>query len=130
MACVWHTISISIHLTEIISILFLPPACEHRLRSLHFKTDIHQQHLRGIPRIDISDRFLPGGTAQEVEWSFNSHLHCLVKCMLPQHATEEQLLCCTVTLSATSPLPATGQLKLKTSLHLVGYKLSCGLKAV
>lgn len=66
---------------EIISILLFPPACEHRLRSLHFKTDFHQQHLQGILLIDISYRFLPGAIAQEVEWSFNSHLHCL-----PPHA--------------------------------------------
>lgn len=130
MVCVLHTISISIHLTEIISFLFLPPACEHRLRSLHFKTDFHLQYLQEILLIDTSYRFLPGRITQEVKWSFNSHLRCLVKCMLPQHAIEEQLLCCTVMLSATSPLPAIVQVKLKISSDSVGYKLSCGLKTV
>lgn len=118
------------HTSEIISILFLPPSCEHRLRRLHFKTDFHHQHPQRILLIDISYRFLPGAIAQEVEQSFTSHLHCLVKCMLPQHAIEEQLLCCTVMLPATSPLPAIGQLKLKINSYSVGYKLSCGLKTV
>lgn len=107
------------HPTEI-SVLLLTPACKQRIRSLNFERHFHHQHLQGILLIDISCRFLPGAIAQEFRQSFNSHLPCLVKCMLPQHDIEEKLHYCTVMLSATSPLPATGQLKLKIDSYLVG----------
>lgn len=115
------------HATEI-SIILLTPTCKQRIRSLNFRRHFHYQHLQEILLIYISYRFLPGTIAQEFKQSFNSHLPCLVKCMLPQCAIAENLLCCTVMLSATSPLPATGLLKLKINSYLVGYKLSCGLK--
>jgi len=108
--------------------ILFPFSFSHRLRSLHFKTDFQHQHLQGILLIDISYRSLPGAIAREIEWTSNSHLHCLVKRKLPQHAIEEQQLCCSVMLLATSPLPAIGQLKLKINSYFVGYKLSRGLK--
>lgn len=115
------------HPTEI-SILLLTPACKQRISILHFKRHFHHQHLKGILLIDINFRFLPGAIAQEFKQSFNSYLPCLGKCMLPQHAIEEKVLCCTLMLSATSPLADTGQLKMKISSYSVGQKLSRGLK--
>lgn len=109
----------STHPTEI-PILLIIPACKQRIRTLNFRRHFHQQHLQGILLIDTSYRFLPGAIAQELKQSFNSHLPCLVKCMLPQHAIEAKLLCCTVMLSAASPLPATGQLELKINSYSVG----------